>query len=173
MQENRSFDHYFGTMRGVRGFGDPRAVKLASGAAVWQRTLVDIFRSDVLSGTLPQVSWIVAPEAYSEHPNWVPQYGEWYVSQFLDVLAANPEVWSKTVLFIVYDEEGGFFDHMVPPTPPQTRAQGLSTATTVNEIFRGDSSHPSAPYGLGMGVPRSEERRVGKGWRSGRSLEHE
>ena len=31
MQENRSFDHYFGTLRGVRGFGDPRAVRLPSG----------------------------------------------------------------------------------------------------------------------------------------------
>src|SRR5262249_12884143 len=37
MQENRSFDHYFGTMRGVRGFADPRAVKLPSGAPVWQQ----------------------------------------------------------------------------------------------------------------------------------------
>src|SRR6476469_1199879 len=35
MQENRSFDHYFGTMRGVRGFGDPRAVRLPSGDPVW------------------------------------------------------------------------------------------------------------------------------------------
>src|SRR6266700_3487737 len=35
MQENRSFDHYFGTLRGVRGFGDPRAVKLPSGNPVW------------------------------------------------------------------------------------------------------------------------------------------
>src|SRR6202035_1417991 len=35
MQENRSFDHYFGTMRGVRGFADPRAVTLPSGNAVW------------------------------------------------------------------------------------------------------------------------------------------
>ncbi len=35
MQENRSFDHYFGTMRGVRGFGDPHAVKLPSGDPVW------------------------------------------------------------------------------------------------------------------------------------------
>src|SRR5258707_14811672 len=37
MQENRSFDHYFGTMRGVRGFADPRAVKLPSGQSVWQQ----------------------------------------------------------------------------------------------------------------------------------------
>src|SRR5664279_1573665 len=35
MQENRSFDHYFGTLRGVRGYGDPRAVALPSGDPVW------------------------------------------------------------------------------------------------------------------------------------------
>jgi len=139
--------------------GTPLAEKAKTGTNILAtdrtnpRTLVDIFRADVLSGNLPHVSWIVAPEAYSEHPNWVAQYGEWYVSQFVDVLAANAEVWSKTVLFIVYDEEGGFFDHMVPPTPPQTRAEGLSTVTTANEIFPGDSSHPRAPYGLGMRVP--------------------
>src|SRR3984885_12076479 len=37
MQENRSFDHYFGTLRGVRGFGDPRAVRLPSGDPVWNQ----------------------------------------------------------------------------------------------------------------------------------------
>src|SRR5499433_3472367 len=37
MQENRSFDHYFGTLRGVRGFGDPRAVKLPSGKSVFHQ----------------------------------------------------------------------------------------------------------------------------------------
>src|ERR1700679_3071164 len=35
MQENRSFDHYFGALSGVRGFGDPRAVSLPSGNPVW------------------------------------------------------------------------------------------------------------------------------------------
>jgi phospholipase C len=35
MQENRAFDHYFGTLRGVRGYGDPRAVVLPSGKPVW------------------------------------------------------------------------------------------------------------------------------------------
>jgi phospholipase C len=35
MQENRSFDHYFGTLRGVRGFGDPRPVTLSTGNSVW------------------------------------------------------------------------------------------------------------------------------------------
>jgi phospholipase C len=37
MQENRSFDHYFGTLRGVRGFSDPRAVTLPSGKSVFHQ----------------------------------------------------------------------------------------------------------------------------------------
>jgi phospholipase C len=111
------------------------------------------FRADVRAGRLPQVSWIVAPEAYSEHPNWEPDFGSWYVSQVVDILTSNPEVWSKMVLFITYDEEGGFFDHLVPPTPPQTRAHGLSTVPITNEIFPGDADHPAGPYGLGMRVP--------------------
>jgi phospholipase C len=82
--------------------------------------LLDIFREDVRTGNLPQVSWIAAPEAFTEHPNWPADYGAWYISQFLDILASNPDVWSKTVLFINYDEGGGFFDHLVPPTPPQS-----------------------------------------------------
>src|ERR1700730_4440238 len=35
MQENRSFDHAFGTLRGVRGFNDPRAITLPDGNPVW------------------------------------------------------------------------------------------------------------------------------------------
>jgi phospholipase C len=115
--------------------------------------LMDIFREDVRRGTLPQVSWIASPEAYSEHPNWPANYGAWYISQFIDILASNPDLFSKTALFVNYDEEGGFFDHQVPPTPPQSNAQGLSTVPITNEIFPGDRTHPSAPYGLGMRVP--------------------
>jgi phospholipase C len=116
-------------------------------------TLFDIFRADVANGKLPQVSWIVAPEAYTEHPNWPANYGAWYVAQILDALTANPEVWSKTAFFLMYDENDGFFDHLVPPTPPQTRAQGLSSVDTTNEIFPGNSTYPSGPYGLGVRVP--------------------
>jgi phospholipase C len=111
------------------------------------------FREDVKSGRLPQVSWIVAPEAYCEHPNWEPDFGAWYVSQVVDILASNPEVWSRMALFVTYDEEGGFFDHLVPPTPPSTRAQGLSTVATTNEIFPGADGFRAGPYGLGIRVP--------------------
>ena len=66
-----------------------------------------VFKADVEGGNLPEVSWIVAPEAYTEHPNWQPDFGAWYVSQVIDILASNPEVWSKMALFVTYDEEGG------------------------------------------------------------------
>jgi phospholipase C len=121
-------------------------------------TLFDIIRQDVLGNQLPQVSWIVAPEAYTEHGNWPANFGAWYTSQMLDALTANPEVWSKTVFFLMYDENDGFFDHMVPPTPPMSRAQGISTVGTTNELFNGSSAYPASsftpgPYGLGVRVP--------------------
>jgi phospholipase C len=116
-------------------------------------TLFDALIEDVKNNSLPQVSWIVAPEAYSEHPNWPPNYGAWYISQVLDALTSNPEVWSKTALFLIYDENDGFFDHMVPPTPPVSRTQGLSTVDTAFEIFPGNQSFASGPIGLGVRVP--------------------
>jgi phospholipase C len=95
----------------------------------------------------------VAPEAYTEHPNWPANYGAWYVSQILDALTDHPDVWSKTAFFSTYDENDGFFDHVVPPTVPQTRAQGLSNVDITNEIFPGSSEYPPGPYGMGIRVP--------------------
>jgi phospholipase C len=134
--------------------GNPLADKAKVGTNIAnQGTLFDIFRADVESGNLPQVSWIVAPEALTEHPNWAPDFGAWYVSQFVDILSSNADVFSKTVLFVNYDEEGGFFDHVVPPTPAASPELGASTVDIVNEIYPGDPNHPSGPYGLGMRVP--------------------
>jgi phospholipase C len=116
-------------------------------------TLFDVFKKDVMTNTLPQVSYIVAPEGYCEHGNWPANFGAWYTSQILDILTSNPEVWSKTALIFVFDENDGLFDHMIPPTPPQTRAQGLSNVDTTNEIFPGSTQYAAGPYGLGFRVP--------------------
>jgi phospholipase C len=116
-------------------------------------SLFDILAHDVATGRLPQVSWIAAPEGYTEHGNWPPNFGAWYVSQVLDALTSNPEVFSKTALFVMFDENDGLFDHMVPPTPPQSRAQGLSTIATTNEVFAGNAQFAAGPFGLGVRVP--------------------
>ena len=136
-------------------------------------TLFDILRSDIANNTLPQVSWVVAPEAYTEHPNWPANYGAWYTSQILDALTSNPEVWSKTVFLVTYDENDGFFDHMVPPTVPTSASQGKSTVALTNEIFAGNSEYPAGPYGLGPRVPMTVVSPWSKGgWVNSQLFDH-
>jgi phospholipase C len=95
------------------------------------------FHQDAVSGNLPQVSWVVAPYKYSEHPEASPTDGAYYISLVLDALTANPEVWAKTVFIINYDENDGLFDHVIPPMPPSTQAQnaeGLVSADLVDSL---------------------------------------
>ncbi|MGH9028116.1 MAG: alkaline phosphatase family protein, partial [Acidimicrobiales bacterium] len=75
------------------------------------------FVADVTSGALPAVSWILPPAACCEHPAAPPEYGEWLTSEILSTLVSNPDVWAKTVFLIVHDENGGWFDHVPPPSP--------------------------------------------------------
>lgn len=107
------------------------------------------FAADVANDTLPQVSWIVSPDSYDEHPPAPPQLGEWYTQQILDTLLSNPKVWASTVLFLMYDENDGFFDHVPPPTPPSgTPGEFL----TVNPL-PADAGGIAGPIGLGVRVP--------------------
>ncbi len=76
------------------------------------------FERDVKSGDLPAVSWVLPPLGYSEHPNSSPAAGQYFIHQILTALMANEALWSKTVVVLSYDENGGFFDHVAPPTPP-------------------------------------------------------
>jgi len=96
------------------------------------------FADDVAAGKLPQVSWIVAPTAQSEHPGYSPGLGAQFCSNILQALFAHPKVWAKTVVFLTYDEPGGFFDHVVPPLAP---------SGTPDEFVGGQ------PIGLGFRVP--------------------
>jgi phospholipase C len=107
------------------------------------------FQADVAAGTLPQVSWILAPLVNSEHPPAPPEYGELIVANVLSTLVSNHAVWSKTALLVTYDENGGFFDHVPPPVAPGgTQGEYL----TVNPL-PADASGVSGPIGLGFRVP--------------------
>jgi phospholipase C len=115
-------------------------------------TFFEKLQADVTRGYLPQVSWVVAPEAFTEHPNWPANYGAWYVSQVLDALTSDPDVWAKTVLFLTYDENDGFFDHQVPPYPNVGALNGASSVSLANELYSG-SGGEKGPFGLGIRVP--------------------
>jgi phospholipase C len=146
---------YFDQYRDAKP-GSPLYDKARTGTRIAANSgqgLFDLLKADVANGRLPSVSWIVAPEAYSEHPNWPANYGAWYVAQVLETLISNEATWSQTALFITYDENDGFFDHVVPPTPAATPAQGLSTVDAAREFFPGDANYAAGPYGLGQRVP--------------------
>ena len=91
----------------------------AAGAPPLSKThaayVLSSFIKAVKSNTLPQVSWIVAPAGYCEHPSYTPDYGAHYVNTVLQALFSNPALWQNTALFITYDEHDGFFDHQLPP----------------------------------------------------------
>jgi phospholipase C len=103
----------------VRGAVTPW--KTAAGAPPMSKThaayVLSSFIKDVKSNALPQVSWIVAPAGYCEHPSYTPDYGAHYVNTVLQTLFSNPGLWKTTALFITYDEHDGFFDHQLPPCP--------------------------------------------------------
>src|SRR5215471_2297780 len=122
------------------------------------------FRKDVRTGNLPTVSWIVAPENFSDHPV-SPWYGAWYVSEVLDILTQNSETWKKTIFILCYDENDGYFDHIPPFTPPTPDRPdtGLCSKAIDPEMefvrLDEDAKHHAAqiarggPIGLGYRVP--------------------
>ncbi len=151
---------------GFQAYRRAHGMAAGAGALLTRRTMttraLDALKQDVLSNRLPQVSWIIAPAAMSEHPSVSsPLQGADYAAQVLDALTANPDVWSRTVLLINFDENDGFFDHVPPPAPPTRmagRALGASTIPADDEyhlIGQGadDEAFLGRPYGLGMRVP--------------------
>jgi phospholipase C len=122
-------------------------------SALYQKAFIptfpDDFTHDVRSGTLPSVSWLIPPLGYDEHPPAPPSLGAWYIDQVLKTLTSNPKVWSKTVLFVMYDENDGFFDHVPPPVaPPGTPGEYV----TVNPL-PATAQGVAGPMGLGFRVP--------------------
>ncbi|OHV37030.1 MULTISPECIES: phosphocholine-specific phospholipase C [Pseudofrankia] len=142
---------YFNTYRNAQP-GSPLYEKARVGTkAAAGQDYFELLRADVKANKLPSISYVTAPEAFSEHSNWPSNYGAWYIAKVLDALTSNPDVWSKTVLLVTYDENDGFFDHLVPPHPNSELIPGASTVKTDNEVYRGPLGN--GHYGLGPRVP--------------------
>ncbi len=145
--------------RRVYGHGDhatpSRARRHPSHAwQAWAESLFAEFRSDVQSGKLPQVSWLSGPPVIPNTRITRSTTAPGTSPRSSDILVSNPEVFSKTVFIVNYDEADGSFDHIVPPTPPQTPAYGASTVSIENEIVTvGWPPTPNGPIGLGTRVP--------------------
>ena len=109
----------------------------------------DEFAADVASNTLPPVSWIIPSLVDSEHPSAAPTNGASHVARVLTTLMSNPDLWSKTAVFLTYDENGGFFDHVAPPTAPAGTEGEHLTVSPLPAAAGGTAG----PIGLGFRVP--------------------
>ena len=137
--------------------GKPQKMVVPRGDILYQ------FRKDVNDGTLPAISWLSSPEKFSDHPT-SPWYGAWYVSEVMDILTKNPEVWKKTIFILTYDENDGYFDHApsyvaADPKRPETGGASEGIDTGIEYTYAQDE--------LDQGVPQREARSgpIGMGFR--------
>ncbi len=135
-----------------------RTMRVPKGDLLYQ------FRQDVQKGELPAVSWLVAPERFSDHPcsAW---YGAWYIAEVLDILTQNADVWRKTIFLVTYDENDGYFDHVPPfvaphPERPETGRVSAGVDAALEYVERKQEMLRKAPWecrdspmGLGYRVP--------------------
>jgi phospholipase C len=164
-------DNWTGAMHGGLAFASFREAQ--PGSPVYEQGMshwsLDDFAAQVNDGTLPQVSWILPPRDFSEHPGAPssPQKGGHFIEQVLERLTANTEVWSRAALFVTFDENDGLFDHLPAPAPPSYNLDGSmagkATLNLAGEYFSDpERKHLDAddtisgtvrPFGLGARVP--------------------
>jgi len=166
-------NNWTGAMHGCLAFESFRTAQ--PGSPIYEHGLtggpdfLSKLKTDVINGTLPQVSWILPTAAQSEHPGGggSPTGGGNFIAAVLDALTANPEVWSQTAFFLTFDENDGFFDHLpaaaVPSYDANGNLMGKSTLPLAGEYFdasvgswlnaKDTTSGKTRPWGLSARVP--------------------
>jgi phospholipase C len=163
-------DNWTGAMHGGLAFAGFRNAR--PGSPLYEKGMrhwsLEQLARDAESGTLPQVSWVLPPMLWSEHPGpSSPAQGAEFAARVLQALTARSKTWARTVVFLTFDENDGIFDHVPPPAPPSYNADGTlaggSTLKLDGEYFSDPERkhlHPEdtlsgtvRPWGLGPRVP--------------------
>jgi phospholipase C len=76
---------------------------------------LDKFYTAASAGTLPAVSWVVPNGKVSEHPPALVSVGQAYVTGLVNAIMQGPD-WASTAIFLAWDDWGGFYDHVTPPS---------------------------------------------------------
>lgn len=106
---------------------------------------LDKFYEDAREGTLPEVSYVVAPMQLSEHPPYMPIDGAWIQAKVANAVM-HGKAWDSTALIYSFDETGGWADHVIAPLPPKS-VQSEWTEDPYNKSIH------SAPIGPGFRLP--------------------
>lgn len=109
---------YYAPSYGERGyqFSTFSSINHIRNGPLWTKHVVSDYQfvNDALSGTLPAVSWLVTGRHLTEHPPYSACAGEnWTVNQ-INAVMQGPD-WNSTAIFLIWDDFGGFFDHVRPP----------------------------------------------------------
>jgi len=183
-------DNWTGAMHGGLAFESFRTAK--PGSALYEKGMkhwsLETFAKAARKGELPQVSWILPPMLWSEHPGpSSPAQGAEFTSRVLDALTNNPATWSRAALFLTFDENDGMFDHVPPPAPPSFNVDGsLAGASTLRldgmyfsdpqrqHLLAEDTiSGTVRPWGLGPRVPMYVISPWSKGgWVNSQTFDH-
>jgi phospholipase C len=183
-------DNWTGAMHGGLAFASFRTAK--PGSPLYEKGMrhwsLERFAEDASKGQLPQVSWVLPPMLWSEHPGpSSPAQGAEFTSRVLDALTHNPQTWGNTALFLTFDENDGMFDHMPPPAPPSFNSDGsLAGGSTLKldgmyfsdpqrqHLLAEDTiSGTVRPWGLGARVPMYVISPWSKGgWANSQTFDH-
>lgn len=142
-------DNWTGAMHGCLAFESFRNAK--PGSPIYENGMrhwsIEDLTNDVKNGTLPQVSWVLPSQSNSEHPGAPssPYRAADFTHDVLSAITANPDVWSKTVFFLTFDENDGLFDHLPAPAVPSYNLDntlaGKSTIDLAGMYFHNDKDN--------------------------------
>jgi phospholipase C len=104
-------------------------------------------KADVLSGHLPQVSYVVDNQFFSEHPVTAPSNGAYFLRAVLEALNADPDVFNSTLVIVNYDENDGQFDHVPPPVPTAGEKDEFVSGTDLSEYGLTAPARSVSAYG--------------------------
>jgi phospholipase C len=183
-------DNWTGAMHGGLAFESFRTAK--PGSPLYEKGMrnwsLESFAEDARKGQLPQVSWVLPPMLWSEHPApSSPAQGAEFTSRVLDALTHNPQTWGSTALFLTFDENDGMYDHVPPPAPPSFNSDGSvagGATLRLDGIYFSDPgrqhllaedqiSGTVRPWGLGPRVPMYVISPWSKGgWVNSQTFDH-
>ena len=103
---------------------------------------------DISRNTLPSVSWVIPDAQNSDHPGFHSDTGPSWVAQIVNAIGESP-AWDSTVIMIVWDDWGGWYDHVAPPKPHRFGGLGFRVPLLVVSPYsrRGYVSHSTYEFG--------------------------
>ncbi len=112
---------------------------------VWPETKVF---TDIDRNTLPAVSWVIPDWQNSDHPADDSDTGPSWVAQIVNAIGESP-AWDSTAIVVVWDDWGGWYDHVAPPTPIEFGGRGFRVPMIVISPYAKSGYVTHANYELG------------------------